>query len=74
VVTRTLKYFSLDLILNFIFRAILSWLFLVAKFCQKAKYKKIKNKRRSDFGGFQLPEVRKEIIKIVRFLYLVFIV
>jgi hypothetical protein len=33
--------------------------FLLAKFRQKAEFKKLKNRKRTDFGAFQSPESEK---------------
>jgi len=51
-----------------------SFSFFPAKFRQKEIFKIQKKEKKSDFGGFQSPEIRKLNVKIARFLYLVFIV
>jgi hypothetical protein len=48
--------------------------FFPGKISPKRNFQNSKKRKKSDFGGFQSPEIRKLNVKIARFLYLVFIV
>jgi hypothetical protein len=47
-------------------------LFFIGETSSKSKTRIYKFKKKGDFGGFQSSKVRKKLVKIITFLYLVF--